>query len=98
MKVRPNGTGAGRTDAGVHARGQKAHFDVDEPVDADRLRRSLNGELTGSVAVLALEKTSDEFHTRYSARSRRHRSLVTCGTKELGRERRWLIAQVSALH
>ncbi|MBS0616112.1 MAG: tRNA pseudouridine(38-40) synthase TruA [Verrucomicrobia bacterium] len=63
-------TGAGRTDAGVHALGQVAHFSFLEPLDCFRILGSLNGLLPPDIRVLSLEPVPDEFHARYSAKSK----------------------------
>ncbi len=63
-------TGSGRTDAGVHARGQTAHFDTDVPFDASKLRLSLNALLPSDIRILAIDPTSPTFHARYSATSK----------------------------
>lgn len=63
-------TGSGRTDAGVHALGQVAHFDSDLPFESKRLIFSLNALLPKEIRILALENTSPSFHARYSATSK----------------------------
>lgn len=66
-------TCAGRTDAGVHARGQVAHVDVPEPVEADgALTRRLNAALPGDVVVRAVATAPDRFDARFSALWRRY--------------------------
>ena len=59
---RPTITGAGRTDAGVHALGQVAHFDLAKDWDTDTVRDALNAHLRPHpVAVLAAERVADDF-------------------------------------
>jgi tRNA pseudouridine38-40 synthase len=69
-------TCAGRTDAGVHARGQVVHADVDAPPDGpdglERLARRLNGVLGGDVRVHRVAEAPDAFDARFSALWRRY--------------------------
>jgi len=69
-------TGAGRTDAGVHARGQSAGVSVEPHWTPDRLRRALNQQLPGDVWIAESHEMVPSFHARYSAVSRRYRYVV----------------------
>ncbi len=65
--------GAGRTDAGVHALGQVAHFDLSTEWRVDKIRDGLNFHLKPEpVAVLDAAQTDDEFHARFSATGRHY--------------------------
>jgi tRNA pseudouridine38-40 synthase len=63
-------TGSGRTDAGVHANAQTAHFDTEAPIEPARLIFSLNGILPSDVRILSIEQVANDFHARYSALSK----------------------------
>jgi len=66
-------TGAGRTDAGVHALGQVAHFDLVKEFPADKARDALNHFLRPSPAVVTDSRIVDtEFHARFSATARHY--------------------------
>jgi tRNA pseudouridine38-40 synthase len=62
---------SGRTDAGVHARGQVAHFEA-PPANLDLLFRSLNGILPEDIRILQIENVPSSFHARYSALSKEY--------------------------
>ena len=64
-------TGAGRTDAGVHAKGQIANFELEKNIDTDTIRDGLNHYLRPNlVAVLSTEKVDKSFNARFSAKLR----------------------------
>ena len=64
--------GAGRTDAGVHALGQVAHFRLRRSRAADRLLKSLNGVLPAQIRVLRLSVASAAFHAQKDAKRKRY--------------------------
>ncbi|HSF03917.1 MAG TPA: tRNA pseudouridine(38-40) synthase TruA [Solirubrobacterales bacterium] len=70
---------AGRTDAGVHARGQVASFAWPEPVDLERLQRALNGMLAPEVVVLDVREAPEGFHARSWATAREYRYRIDTG-------------------
>ncbi len=82
---------AGRTDAGVHARGQVAHVDLPErPLNA--IVRGLNGlMIQHPISVLSAELASDEFNARFDAASRHYlyRIVNRKGQPALDRDRAW---------
>ena len=64
---------AGRTDAGVHARGQVAHFDLEKKMTADKVQGALNAHLrTKPITILSTETVPDDFSARFSATKRHY--------------------------
>lgn len=89
--------GAGRTDAGVHALGQVAHFDLNLDLSEFKIRESLNAllrELQAPVAVINAQKVTDDFHARFSAKGRGYiyRILNRRGPSPLRTNRVWLVS------
>lgn len=66
--------GSGRTDAGVHALGQVAHFDLEEPqgVPTDSIFKGLNSLLPRSIRALELKTTHQDFHAQRSAKKKQY--------------------------
>lgn len=62
--------GAGRTDAGVHARGQVAHFKIETGKTPDEIRAYLNRYLPEDIAVTACDAVDDRFHARLNAKAK----------------------------
>ena len=60
-------TATGRTDAGVHALNQKAHFDFEEKMDIEKLLHSMNSMLPEDIYIKHIEEVSDNFHARFDA-------------------------------
>ncbi len=81
-------TGAGRTDAGVHALGQVAHFDLAKDFPADTVRDALNHFLRPQpVAVIEAEIAAPDFHARFSAKGRHYLYRIVCRRAPLALER-----------
>jgi tRNA pseudouridine38-40 synthase len=70
---------AGRTDAGVHARGQVASFEAAGGVDLDRLQRSINGMLAPEVVAWDVRRAAEGFDARFSATAREYRYRIDTG-------------------
>jgi tRNA pseudouridine38-40 synthase len=81
--------GAGRTDAGVHALGQTASFDLPREIEAGELRRALNGLLPEDVRVTDAAPAPSAFHARRSASSKLYRYELDCGGVQLPQRRRF---------
>lgn len=68
---------AGRTDAGVHARGQVIHFDLEKDYSPDILRNSLNHFIKPHyISILSCEYISNDFHARFSAKKRYYEYII----------------------
>ncbi len=65
--------GSGRTDAGVHARGQCFHFDGDWAHDAGKLIRALHSRLPKTIRIESARSVSEAFHARHSVVGKRYR-------------------------
>lgn len=65
-------TGAGRTDRGVHAKGQVANFKTSADISAEKIKGGLNGTLPRDIRVLASEDVDEEFDSRRSAVERHY--------------------------
>lgn len=69
-------TGAGRTDSGVHALGQVAHFDTRSNLSLERICIGLNGIMDNDVSILNAYETDLEFHSRFSACEREYTYII----------------------
>ena len=89
--------GSGRTDAGVHAFGQVAHFDINTKLGNDTLRKAINSNLNEDCYVNSVEVVNDEFHARFSAMQREY--IYSCRqTRNLfDRNRIWYTGKLNIL-
>lgn len=83
--------GAGRTDAGVHARGQVAHFDLENnSQNINELKKGLNALTDHAIAIKDLRVTDDDFHSRYSATARLYRYYISQNYIAIGADYYWI--------
>ena len=69
-------TGASRTDAGVHALGQRAHFDMESSIPADKVPFALNTRLPRDIRVTAGQEVDEHFHARFDAAGKEYGYLI----------------------
>jgi tRNA pseudouridine38-40 synthase len=82
-------SGAGRTDAGVHAAGQVASFDLPRDLEPAALLRALNALLPEDVRVLDAQRAPAGFHARKSAASKLYRYVLDMGPVQVPSRRRY---------
>lgn len=74
-----NISASGRTDKGVHALNQVAHFDIDKEIDESKIIVSLNKLLPTDIHIKSLEKVDNEFHARFSAKGKIYEYVLNLG-------------------
>ena len=74
--------GSGRTDAGVHAIAQTFTFDMSKDLDLDKLCFSINRMIDKDIKILSFTKVDDDFHARFSAKSKTYLYKIRLGVKD----------------
>jgi tRNA pseudouridine38-40 synthase len=87
-------TAAGRTDTGVHALGQVAHFDLNTNLKPVQLLKALNARLPQDIRIIEVAPKGDEFHARFSAAKRYYRYQCYLGDNLLYRNQSWFISEI----
>jgi tRNA pseudouridine38-40 synthase len=86
-----NVVGSGRTDSGVHARGQVAHAVVKTGYSCEKIYEALNGILPDDIAILDVSDTDNTFHARYSALQRRYSYTISTVPCAIDRRVTWYV-------
>lgn len=85
--------GSGRTDAGVHARGQVAHFDAPPGarLSADQIMMRFNDALPHDINILSVSRAAPDFHARYDAKQRHYTYQISLRRDAFGKKYVWWI-------
>jgi tRNA pseudouridine38-40 synthase len=83
--------GAGRTDSGVHARGQVGSFTTASAMGSASVFSALNGLLPEDVYIASVEEVPEGFHARYSARERLYRYYISLTPSAINRRYEWYV-------
>ena len=78
--------GSGRTDRGVHALGQKCHFELKYDIPCERLINAINSLLSNYVRVLDCVKVNDDFHARFSVKKKVYKYIINMGKYDVIKE------------
>ncbi|MCD4781005.1 MAG: tRNA pseudouridine(38-40) synthase TruA [Candidatus Omnitrophica bacterium] len=93
-----NVCGSGRTDSGVHALAQVAHFKVHSPMPIEIIRRALNGNLPPDIAITRVEEVPLDFHAQYSPKSKIYRYTIHNGSVRSALWRRYSLCVSTKLN
>ncbi len=83
--------GAGRTDSGVHARGQVANFKTNSALGVSSILNALNGTLPEDIYIHSSEEVGENFHARFDARERTYRYFIALKPTSIGRQYQWYV-------
>lgn len=70
---------SGRTDAGVHAYNQKAHFELETKITCEKLKQALNSLIPDDIYVKNVEEVADDFHARFNVRGKEYIYKINMG-------------------
>lgn len=87
--------GSGRTDAGVHALGQVAHFDLDTKLNNVELCNAINYNTPQEIKIMSVVEISSDFEARFNAIKRHYRYQVYTGSSILYRNQAWSINDIN---
>ena len=85
-------TAAGRTDTGVHAKGQIANFFTQNSLACERIKAGTNANLPFDIRIMAAEQVSDDFDARFSARSRAYTFTIYKKPHAIARQYGWYVS------
>ena len=85
--------GAGRTDAGVHARLMVAHFDIERELDCDAVTDKLNRLLPQDISVYCVKRVKEDAHARFDATYRTYKYYITTRKDPFTRHYSWRLFQ-----
>lgn len=83
--------GAGRTDSGVHARGQVANFKTHSSLTVSTILNALNGTLSEDIYIHSAEEVDEKFHSRFDAKERLYKYYISLKPTAIGRQYQWFV-------
>ncbi|MGQ9533879.1 MAG: tRNA pseudouridine(38-40) synthase TruA [bacterium] len=83
--------GAGRTDQGVHALGQVANFKTDSRLTLDQFQKGINALIGDDIYIKEIDEVDEQFHARFSARSKIYRYSIMLKPSPLLRRYNWYV-------
>lgn len=83
--------GSGRTDSGVHAKGQVASIKIDSSLTAEQLLKAINSSLQKDVRIMSCNEMDEDFHARFSAKERRYEYRIVREETPFTNKRAWFL-------